>query len=258
MDLSRYNPTGRFTGLASLYQKCRPGYPEPAIDLIVAHCALGPASRLADIGCGTGIASRLFAARGIPVVGIEPNAEMRAEAEQLGAQPGWAVIDYREGQAEATGLADASVSAVLSAQAFHWFDADAALREFQRILRPAGWAALMWNERDESDPLTAAYGDLLRRHCDADRVEAPRLRSGAALLRCPLFQQATRHDLPSEQALDEEGLVGRAFSVSYAPRETDRGEALEAALRLLFRERQQMGQVLIRYQTSIYLGQKKD
>lgn len=257
MDLSQCNPTGRFTGLASTYQRHRPGYPDAAIDLIVTHCKLGPTALLADVGCGTGISARLFAARGIPVVGIEPNAEMRAEALQVHAQPGWASLEYREGQAEATGLAGSSVSAVLSAQAFHWFDAERALREFHRIVRPGGWVALMWNERDESDALTAAYGDLLRRYCDADKMEAPRQRAGEPLLRSPLFQERSRHDLPGEQALDEEGLVGRAFSVSFAPRQGETAQALEAGLRQLFRDRQQQGQVVLRYQTSVYLGQKQ-
>ncbi len=260
MDLSQCNPTGRFTGLSDLYQRHRPSYPAAAIDLILSRCRLGPTALLADVGCGTGISSRLFAARGVPVVGIEPNAEMRAQAEEVAAEPGWAALHYRAGQAEATGLLDASVSAVLSAQAFHWFDAERALREFHRILRPAGWVALIWNERDETDPFTARYGELLRLHSKAAALEAQRMRAGEALLHCPLFEERGRFVLASEQALDEEGLIGRAFSASYAPREGPAAEALEAGLRQLYRDWQQQkeGQVVLRYQTSVYLGKKED
>ncbi len=256
MDLSQCNPTGRFTDLADRYQQYRPGYPAAAIDLILIRCGLGPDSLLADVGCGTGISSRLVAARGIPVIGIEPNAAMRARAEQVPAEPQAAPVEYRDGQAEATGLPDASVSAVLAAQSFHWFDAERALREFHRILRPGGWVALMWYERDENDPFTAAYGDLLRRHSEARTFEAGRLQAGAAMLQCPLYEERGRYDVACEQVLDEAGLIGRAFSVSYVPREGPVAQALEAGLRQLFREGNQQGQIVMRYQTSVYLGRK--
>ena len=81
--LSSLNPTGRFTGLAETYARYRPGYPSQAVDFITARCALGKGSLLVDVGCGTGISSRLFAARGISVIGIDPNAEMRAAAETV-------------------------------------------------------------------------------------------------------------------------------------------------------------------------------
>src|SRR5271156_54890 len=79
-ELSSLNPTGRFTGLAETYAKFRPSYPAHGIDFIMARCGLGQRSLLVDVGCGTGIASRLFVARGINVVGIEPNTEMRCAA----------------------------------------------------------------------------------------------------------------------------------------------------------------------------------
>ena len=72
-ELSSLNPTGRFTGLAETYARFRPSYPVQAIDFIMTRCGLGRESLLVDVGCGTGIASRLFAARGISVIGIEPN-----------------------------------------------------------------------------------------------------------------------------------------------------------------------------------------
>ena len=72
-DLSQTNPTGRFAGLAKIYSKCRPGYPQSALNFILQHCDLKSGSLLVDVGSGTGISSRLFAERGLQVVGIEPN-----------------------------------------------------------------------------------------------------------------------------------------------------------------------------------------
>ena len=48
------------------------------------------------------------------------------------------------------------------------------LLEFHRILKPDGWAILMWNERDEQDPVTAAYGAVIRTANDAGAIEGPR------------------------------------------------------------------------------------
>ena len=107
-ELSRANPTGRFSGLAELYARCRPGYPEESIDYIVERCKLGRQTLVVDVGCGTGISSRMLAHRSIPVVGIEPNAEMRALAAAENFADPAVAPRYCEGRAEATNLADAT------------------------------------------------------------------------------------------------------------------------------------------------------
>jgi SAM-dependent methyltransferase len=256
-DLSRQNPLERFTGLAKLYAQCRPDYPAAAVDFIVSRCRLGPQSLLVDVGCGTGISARLFARRGVPVIGVDPNADMRAQAEAAALPPGVPVPRYCDGRGEATGLADGVADTVLSAQAFHWFDPEVALQEFHRILKPDGWVALMWNERDESDTFTAAYGAVVRSTPDAAAVEGPRGRAGAVLLTHPLFQDAERVVFGHEQVVDEDGLLGRSFSASYAPREPAQIEAFAAGLREVFARFQRDGKVAIRYETAVHLARRR-
>jgi len=70
---------------AGRYDRARPGYPARLTGRIVTA---SPGRDLLDVGCGTGIASRLFACRGVPVVGVEPNADMRAQAEAEPVPPG--------------------------------------------------------------------------------------------------------------------------------------------------------------------------
>ena len=251
-------PTRRFTGLADAYARHRPTYPKAAVDFILERCGLGPGSILADVGCGTGISSRLFASRGLRVIGIEPNPDMRTQARSQ-PSPSYATApEYRDGRAEATGLPAASLDAVLAAQAFHWFDPARSLPEFHRILRPGGWVVLLWNTRDERDPLTAEYGRLVWSLTDRSRTKEIREDSPRALRETPLFEALEPAFFAYEQRLDEEGLLGRAFSASYAPREPERREAYAAALRGLFRANERDGHVNLVYRTEVHLAGRRD
>lgn len=257
-DLANLNPIGRFSGLADVYARHRPDYPQAALAYIVKRCQLRRGSLVVDVGCGTGISARQFAQLGFEVIGIEPNAEMRKQAEGVTVESGTIAPVFRDGSAEATGLEDGSADLVLAAQAFHWFVAEVALAEFGRILKPGGWVALVWNERDESDPFTGAYGELVRGHCQADVVEKSRQRSGEPLLASPCFQRGERVQFRHEQSVDENGLIGRALSVSYAPRAPERLEVFKSALREVFGRFQKDGQVVMRYQTTVVSAQRPD
>ena len=255
--LPEMNPTGRFTGLAGGYARFRPSYPHEAVQHVLTRCGLAQGSLMVDVGAGTGISTRLFAAEGLRMVGIEPNPDMRAKAAAESAPAGAFLPEFREGRAEETGLSSGTVDAVLAAQAFHWFTADAALREFHRILKPAGWVVLMGYERDESDSFTAAFGAIFRSFPGTAAVEEPRARASQALFHSPLFEAAERAVFPWGQEVDEEGLVGRAFSASYAPREPEPAATFAAALHELFARWQQAGKVVLRYETAVCAARRR-
>lgn len=254
-DKTKYRPTERFTGLAEVYAAARPSYPEAAIDFIMKRCNLNEGSVIADVGCGTGISSRLFGQRGVGVLGIEPNFEMRENA-RADRSPGSATVAYMEGTGEATGLGDGEVDAVVSAQAFHWFDPEKALKEFHRILIKDGWLVLMWNERDENDPFTAAYGEVIRSVPETASVEMPRGNAGDPLFHTPLFDQVERTTYPNQQLVDEHGLIQRACSASYAPKEGELLVKFKKDLKAVFAKFEQDDQVAIKYETSVYTGHR--
>lgn len=136
------DPTARFSNRARAYARARPSYPEETLAILRAHHGLvvspaaGP-SVVADVGAGTGIFTRLLLDAGARVFAVEPNADMRAEAERALFGPSYAGrFTSVDGRAEATTLEPASVDLVVAAQAFHWFDVEAARLEHARILRP--------------------------------------------------------------------------------------------------------------------------
>lgn len=255
---NQMEPTKRFTGLAEDYASFRPSYPKEVIDYLLHSCSLDSQSRIADIGCGTGIFTRLLAERGLQVTGVEPNAEMRSHAEAEEKKAKIESLSYIDGTAENTTLPTGQSDLVVSAQAFHWFEPEKALQEFNRILKLGGYCALVWNERDETDPFTSAYGKIIRANSDAEKLEVQRGRSGYALLASDQFEDGQVREFMNEQVLSEDGLLGRAYSTSYAPRDGNERELLTRELKKLFKSGKDdnTDSVSLRYVTTVYLARK--
>lgn len=126
---------------ADAYERARPDYPEQLLDALTAELGLGALSVVVELAAGTGKFTRLIAPRVGTLVATEPVAAMR---RHLATAP----CVVMAATAEAIPLADQSVDAVVAATAFHWFDADLALAEAHRVLRPGGGLGLAWNNPD--------------------------------------------------------------------------------------------------------------
>ena len=246
--------TTRFSSRVDDYIKYRPHYPIEIIDLLADRCGLTPESVIADIGSGTGILARLFLENGNPVVGVEPNREMREGGENYLAE--FTRFTSVDGAAEATRLPSQSMDFVLAGQAFHWFDQAKTGVEFQRILTEGGWAVLVWNDRrTDSTPFLRDYEALLQEFgTDYNEINHKNVQDQAvfaAFYGAPP-SEATFDNL---QRVDLGGLMGRLNSSSYVPgRDHPRHAALARRAQEIFAAHQNNGTVAFEYDTRVFFG----
>jgi SAM-dependent methyltransferase len=245
--------TQRFSNRVDDYVRFRPSYPEGVLQFLRDDVGLTPTAVIADVGSGTGILTELFLRNGNEVFGVEPNAEMREAGGTLLRQ--YSTFQSVAGRAEATTLPDASVDLVVAGQAFHWFDPVKARQEFARILRPDGWAVLIWNtRRTDSSPFLQAFEALLKRFgTDYESVKHRNVDDLA--IRAFFLQGYTERRLFNEQRFDFEGLKGRLLSCSYAPTQghPNHRPMLDELARI-FGEHKAGNKVCLEYDTELYFG----
>lgn len=196
---------------AEVYERARPGYAEAAVDFALAPVRGRPDLRALDLGAGTGKLTRQLVARQLRTVAAEPAAGMRARLARAVR-----AADVVAGSAEALPLAAGSIDVVLAGQAFHWFQADRAVPEIARVLRPGGVLALLYNKRDDGVAWVRALSDLVGELDKADYLS--RMATGPP----PDLGSGLDFDAellaPHEHELDLGGLVDLVASRSYVIR----------------------------------------
>lgn len=125
-----------FGAMAEEYDQWRPSYPAAAVGWL----SPAPPARVVEIGAGTGRLTSLLVARGLAVDAVEPDPRMRAVLTRNNP-----AARCHAGDSTTLPVEDASVEAVLVADAWHWFDPVPAMEEVRRVLRPGGWLGLVWN-----------------------------------------------------------------------------------------------------------------
>ena len=129
---------------AELYEQARPGYPARLFADLAQLAGLTPQSRVLEIGCGTGQATRPLAQLGCTLVAVELSPEMAAVARRnLHQFPNVTVDVY---PFEQWTPPETPFDLVLSATAFHWIDPDIRVHKAADILRPGGTLALIHSE----------------------------------------------------------------------------------------------------------------
>lgn len=192
-----------FGAVAGRYESGRPEYPAEAVNWLLGPLGAG-GHRVVDVGAGTGKLSRAIAATGAAVTAVDPDAAMLAELRTHSPRIGTLV-----GTGERIPLADSAVDAVLCGQAWHWIDAVAGAAEAGRVLRPGGVLGLVWNVRDDRDPLVRRLTAIMHGSAAEELVA----QGGPAPH--PPFPAFERHDWDWTRAMGRQELQDMVASRSY-------------------------------------------
>lgn len=188
--------------VAESYTQLRPPLPEDAIEwLIPDGCQTA-----VDLGAGPGMFTRRLTERIPNVLAVEPDQRFH---ETL--QDNCPTATVLTGTAEDIPLPDTSVDAVFANASWHWFDAEAALAESARVLRPEGTLAVAWNHHDTDVPWVAELYDITG-HPNPEALS----RIGRFELPAEAPFTAPQHfELPNTRPMDRETFV-RMMS-TYSP-----------------------------------------
>jgi SAM-dependent methyltransferase len=210
-----------FEGAAGVYESARPGYPADAVRWLIEVLDLGPGRRVVDLAAGTGKLTRALGAGGAEVIAVEPVAAMRRSLAAVTAPTGstaragpGGAVSVVAAVAQALPLGDALIDALTVAQGFHWFATVEALTEMHRVIRPGGGLGLVWNRRDQSDPLQAALTGLM----EPLRGATPSYETDEwrrVLAPGDLFVATGEFHVPWRQPVDVHGVADRVASVSF-------------------------------------------
>jgi SAM-dependent methyltransferase len=200
-----------FDAEAEVYERSRPSYPPEAVRWLADRLEIAPGRTVLDLAAGTGKLTRLLEPLDATLLAAEPVAGMRAQLRRV-----CPAVPVVAAGAEALPFAAGTLDAIVVAQAFHWFDADAALQEAHRTLAAGGRLGLVWNARDR----TADHVDRLWSIMDRVEKRAPwrdheQWRDSAAYLDTPWFTPMVEATFHHEQQLSPDDVIARFRSVSH-------------------------------------------
>ena len=137
-----------FNTAPTLYEDVRPGYPEALIRDVIDLSGIENHSRILEIGCGTGKATRPFAERGYELVCLDIGADLIAVAkEKLKAFSNVSFVEHAFEAWESDGKFDM----IISATAFHWIDPNVRYLKASDVLGSSGFLAVFSNQHAKKD-----------------------------------------------------------------------------------------------------------
>jgi len=138
-----------YDAVADSYDLGRPGYPEPLIEDCVRMAGLTHDSRILEIGCGSGQATRPFAHRGFHMVCLEPGPNLAALARRnLAIFPR---IEIQEERFEDWALESGTFALVLAATSIHHVEKSVQYAKSAQALKPRGYIAVVSNQPGQDD-----------------------------------------------------------------------------------------------------------
>jgi ubiquinone/menaquinone biosynthesis C-methylase UbiE len=138
----------------------------PFAETLVMKAGIGPGSRVLDVACGTGAASRAAARRSGPdgsVTGVDLGEPTLTIARSFDPEPDAAPIEFLQGDAAALPVEEGAYDVAICQQGMQFFpDRAAAASAMRSALKPGGRVAVATWTGIESNPfgaIAAALGE---------------------------------------------------------------------------------------------------
>lgn len=138
---------------ADRYDRARPRYPDVMVEHIID---VSPGPDVLDVGIGTGIVARQFAAHGCRVSGVDPDERMGEVARRNGFEVDIATFEEWDPLGR-------RFDAVVAGQSWHWVDPVAGATKAAEALRPDGRLAVFWNTFEPPPDLGRAFAEVYQR-----------------------------------------------------------------------------------------------
>ena len=252
-----------FNALAEQYDAYRPHYPSDALLFLVTLGELDKESDVADIGTGTGRIALELAKYVRLVYAVDTAVVMLGQLQVSAEKEGLSNIRTIQAPGEVTGLADESLDLVTIAQAFHWMDKQAALKEAHRILRSRKHLVLLWNQVTNTQDEYYREMVALIKHYNIRYEGGADIRSADFpdhVNNSGLFGPIERFTFPFELHYSLESYVGFLLSKSYIGMGIPSGELphfIEAAHQVM-KKNFPDGKIIEQYETVMLAARKSE
>jgi len=245
---------GSFGDDAEQYDRIRPPYPVELIDTLLQD----QPKTVLDVGCGTGIAARLFIARGCEVLGLEPDPRMAVVARRSG-------VTVEVGTIEEWSADRRRFDLLTAGQAWHWVHPHQGAAKAATVLRPGGRIGLFWNQAEPSSTIRPALAAAYAR-------QAPELGQRSVLMgqRDASLYESIADALRQTQDFDDVAIELFGHDVIYTGQEwldlagthsdhhTLPADQLDALLAQLRTEIDRAGgEVPVHYETTLVTGRRR-
>lgn len=242
-----------FSGRAKDYTEGRPAYAQELIEKLYRDIGFSAESVIADVGSGTGKFAKQILEKGSYVICVEPNVDMRQIAEKELSL--YSKVQFVNGNADNTKIADSSVDFITAAQAFHWFDVEGFYTESKRILKPEGKVILIWNTRERNSKFNAESYEIYSKYCPRFKGFGGGIVKDDERINEYFHGEYQRLEFENPLIFDRNKFISRNLSSSYSIKkgELQYCEYIDE-LNGLFDKYAEKGKVIMPNKTTAYVG----
>ncbi len=240
------NPSNIFKGAAWYYARYRRPYPAQLFRDVIGYYQLNGRGCLLDLGCGTGELTVPLSKYFIDAIGIDPNEDMLAEAENRAAQANALNIRWVNDRAENLDTASAPIRLTTAGVSFHWMDQPAIFEKVYEMTERGGGMAIIGDTspvrgKEKTEDWKMRRKELIVKYLGEERRAGDHLHKDFIPEKHPVEEliaespfktfELKEYPYTTERNIDE--IVGFLYSTSYAAQRLfgDRANEFERELR---------------------------